>query len=241
MFKVVFRGQAGGLFYHLRAQFHSRSLWNSFRTHLQKSLTQKTPPHVQTAILVGASGGYCLTTTYLSQFKKIIVVDPDPYAQFFFKRRFPTISVQWLQQDAFNFQEASFKLLQELYQREQQAVLIFCNVLGQVPFLKGSPYTKDSVQLQKWQINLRQFLINKNWISFHDRLSASTTNTDCISLWSSPQITDQDLAHQFSLQNRPVFAHLTEQLFPDGQRDYLSWALTPKSTHVIECVGSQST
>lgn len=240
MLKLIFRPKAGGLLYHLRAKKCAQGLWQPFRTHLETALENLTSDKITTAILVGPSGGYCLTSKYLSRFKKVIAIDPDPRAERQFKKIHQNIPIEWLKYEAFGFGQNQFQLLDQLYNANpNKTVIIFCNVLGQIPYLKSSPFTEDSLELRIWQSELRKFLQNKYWISFHDRLSVDHTEISHQVVPAADSLTDQQLVQTFDLKPQNLLSHLTDELFPSGERDYLSWRLSARRTHIIECVGSR--
>ncbi len=238
MWKFLFKPQAGGVLYHLKARRYAHSLWRSYRLELETLLLGYLPKPHSTGILIGPSSGYCLTQATLDRFQTLIAIDPDASAKRSFLKTFPNTNCHWHLQDAFSFSSrGDFEFLTDLDQRYPDNVFLFCNVLGQIPYLHNSPFTQHSVQFQNWQQHLRTFLENKNWISFHDRLSGPTIKKKWSEHTESP-LSNEQVLNSLGWPPQAAIDHWTQDLFPDGPHAYILWHLSRARTHVIEVTGS---
>ena len=157
-------------------------------------------PQNQTLILIGASGGYCLEDYFLERFDKIIAIDPDPLAQWFFKKKHSKLfasrqksGVPISQQGAKAFSSNQknprdflrwLKTDQYFAPRDGRFDLrLFQTLLLQNPeacvlfsgFLGQLPflYPKETEghPYQEFKKNLASVLEGRVWASFHDRYS----------------------------------------------------------------------
>lgn len=228
---------SGGLTYHLRAFRSHKTSWADFRKALlamQKNWLQTlSSEQKQNLILVGASGGYNQSPSFLSLFSHIVHIDIDPLAALIFKRRFSSLSVESLQQSVFSSQGG---LESELLSRftSSDSSWMWCNLLGQV----GLHHTeKESLQIFQ---SVRKAMSDYSWFSFHDLYSVRMKKP--VELESWPLQFDQWEEAQKQLQKTSgwsqeieVTDHLTRDQFSFSQSQLLVWPLTPKQLHFVEC------
>jgi hypothetical protein len=235
----------GGLIYHLRAMRHQRRQWAEFRENLYKWLETWRPTE-SSLLLIGPSGGYCLDRRFVSRFTKVAAVDPDRLSRWILPWRFRR-SVAWSSRDYFSPRASEFDIegVRSLLADYPDHAILFCNFLGQIPFLDTDAALGDS--FARWKRDLNEVLADRSWASFHDRLSGPLAPA-----LSQPEgdfplpLTDSELLDKLYHRRtgspgnpeRPVelLDHLTGDLFPGLPRRYLSWRLTPNYWHLIECV-----
>jgi hypothetical protein len=250
---------SGGILYHYLALKYRRGLWRTFIGELGGWLMDWRPPEDR-ILLVGASGGYTLPAAFLSRFRSIDVLEPDPLARFIFGYRFRGLKtdIGWSRMDclgpfaaegrkagrpvverpdgrpaARRFDAArTLSLLEENY--PGRAVL-FCNVLGQLCV----PYPEETAgpSFGKWGAALFGADGGRSMASYHDRLSGPVP---FLVKNSAPENSSSaELARAFCAPDADVtlIDHETGNLFRgDLKRRYFNWRLTPGQYHLIEGV-----
>lgn len=224
---------SGGLLYHMRAIRHRDSLWRDFRDHLEdfqlkwlEQLSQR-----ENLILIGGSGGHCLSQGFLNSFRNIVHIDIDPWSSFFFKRRHPTLPTQFIRQSIF---DDGCDVRVDLLERfpETNSTWIWCNLLGQI----GLHYRENEVS--KILENVSSQMKERSWMSFHDLYSLKTSLPDRHSHFS-PKFSSWPEAEkeisQLKQKEVEVMDHLTRERFSFAKKEILLWPLTPKQIHFIEC------
>ena len=227
---------SGGVVYHLRALISFNSLWKSHRiavnTFLKEWQAFKLDSHSENfnkIILIGPSGGYSLSKTWLSQFKTLIAFEPDPLARFIFEKRMGLKPI-WIKTPFDLEDENSFVTKEEL-----KTPAVFCNVLGQLNF------KNESLALE----NLIRFLEPRPFASYHDAWSGKKVR------FQFPQesfLTRVPLKERIQIKTDQTHVELNEHLplswfeyyANKSKRDfrfrYWEWQLTGKKTHLIEGV-----
>lgn len=199
---------SGGFFYHYTA-FRFLFSWKDFKKQLWEFLKSWHLYH-KNLLLIGPSAGYTLDKSFLKSFKKIHIIEPDPFAYYIFKLRFPGLKCSWDAKDHFGFLSKKYQKgqLQKVLSQFNDYNVLFCNLLGQIPLL-----IKEEGYLNLWKQDLLESLSHISWASYHDIFSYPTNN---------PQV---------------ITDHLTKELFPHiKNRTYLKWQHVPQRTHIIEVV-----
>ena len=211
---------SGGLIYHLRALVFGRHYWRTHKKNVAQFLNQWAPPKTS-LLLVGCSAGYSLSREWLLSFESITAIEPDPLARLLFEKRFDLTS---------NFKFKWIKNRLQLDHDYPEAVVLFCNVLGQIEF-------NDEV---KFSEALTRFCSKKQWASFHDVLSGKNYR------WH-PQghshekrsLMELKLGITLEKGELELAAHAAYDFFkevPNLQFDYWEWRITPSQTQIIEAI-----
>lgn len=148
---------SGGLGYHWLA-WRRRAVWQPFHARLRTWL-EGWRPDADTLVLVGPSGGYALDTAFLSRWRAITVLEPDPLARFLLRRRFAQRPVRFARLDALALPDGPAALAAQF----PDAALLFCNVLGQIG---------GADEVVRRGAALRRALAAHAWASWHDVLSS---------------------------------------------------------------------
>lgn len=238
-------GLSGGVGYHLAALVYSRKLWAPFRSQVSAELARillagKEPDLSRMhLVIIGASGGYCLDSSFLDSFKRVTAVDIDPLAVLFFRGRF-------LRQDFFEALEEVEWSLERWWARHAPVtpgpqltpLFLFSNVLGQLGFL----YSDE--RLKRIEVGLTQAFCSKGgsgtaWVSYHDRLSVPGTARDS-NLRTEVRGTSEKLASEFILLPVEVEEHELGGWVhcARGEYTYLAWRLNSARTQIIEICGA---
>lgn len=241
---------AGGVIYHYLALKYARSLWKPFVSQIHEWL-DTCPFHGKRLVLIGPSGGYSLSPSFLSRFERIVLIDPDFLAHRIFKLRFRQVLkgkvLKGDTNDYFGPRQGGFfnpRFLEPFFERYAGDAMLFCNFLGQVALLNSNK-TGSQDSFQEWKKEfLRLLKENKNpWASFHDRLSATrpflipeSFNTGEV----APSRTTQELLKWLKPGGGEdmleVVDHQLENLCSDQDVKYFQWELYPKHYHLIEAV-----
>lgn len=228
---------AGGLRYHWRA-FRRRRRWDGFRQQIGRWLGEWSPD-ATTLLLVGPSAGYCLPFAWLNRFRGIDALEPDPVARLLFSYRFPRLRarLRWHERDYLAPGEDGFApdRLDALARDFPARAILFCNVLGQIPFLY--PDAVDTPSFATWKAHLPQALRRHPWATFHDRLSGPAVPALETPVDVAGSVSDEDLAERFYPAS-PVLAevasHLTADLVPEAARRLFAWEIRRGWFHLIE-------
>ncbi|MBL8047862.1 MAG: hypothetical protein JNJ45_04190 [Chthonomonas sp.] len=213
---------AGGLVYHLRA-LKSADQWRSYRAHVHRFLLSWNPPNSQ-ILLVGPSAGYSLSRGWLQSFTQVIGLEVDPSARLMFDRRHK-LRTKWIKTARFEPDLDSFRTVLEEY---PDAAVLFCNFLGQLPALY------PATDLDALHRELRQLLSNRNWASYHDRVSGQFQVGEREQFYfASP--TCETLADDWKLSGE-LMDHETSVLSEGLPCRVFPWRLTESSTHLIEAI-----
>ncbi len=218
---------AGGLRYHWRALRHRAGRWEPFTAALATWLDGWRPA-ARELVLVGPSAGYCLPASFLARFAAIDAFEPDPLARLLFARRFPTLArVRWHAEDRLTTPDGPGALVADF----PSAAFLFCNVLGQLPWLRD-----DSVPTT-WKTELARALTGRAWATFHDRLSGTTAPR--LAGPSEPvasTVDNEGLAARWYPAGATLLDHETADLFPGRTRRFLVWEIRPGYFHLIEAI-----
>jgi hypothetical protein len=237
---------AGGLRYHLRAQLYSKQLWEPFRWAIGEYLLEWKPT-AKVLLLVGPSGGYCLQPFFFERFERVICLEPDPVAQWVFRRRLamtPLESRPTLEFIAEDHLVSHPERLPTLAASLGDCAILFSNVLGQVRGLLGLR-DAESESLERVRAAVREATAGRAFASFHDRVSGRLRPTFVQPFSSDRRLTDDELVEELYKYSREweknrelsLFDHLTDGFFPaELPHTYFTWPLLPGHYHIIEAV-----
>ena len=219
---------SGGLLWHWRA-FRRRKQWRDFLERIELWLSE-WQPQSNHLLLMGPSAGWCLPDSFLIRFKTIIAVDIDPLAHFFFRRLHGSALNQsgtklvWRRTNL-------FRDLESLLLEYPDHAVLFPNVLGQHIF-----HEPDETRLRQDIKTLGERLKNRNWASFHDRLSGDWNPALPMpaSFEAIGTLTAADLAEKLGLSGEWL-DHMTDAVLPpDTERMFAPWPIIPDWIHWVE-------
>lgn len=222
---------AGGLRYHWRAVRHRRR-WRAFIDGLAAWLDEWRPtsPHL---VLIGPSAGWCLRDDLFRRFRTLDVLEPDPIAWLLLDRRLRRAGCTARRHETDYLAPASTPF-GHLTRDFPEHAFLFCNVLGQVAFLH--PELDDPVRLASWKGALHVMLADREWATFHDRLSGPLAPRLGPGAASVSAVSDVGLAAAFYEGAGELDPHGTEDLLPGFARRYFGWELVPGRWHLIEAI-----
>ncbi|OFZ19648.1 MAG: hypothetical protein A2Z20_12980 [Bdellovibrionales bacterium RBG_16_40_8] len=217
---MVLLNNTGGLKYHLRAFWH-RKRWRPFCEFVEIWLNDWVKDldlnKRQTLVLIGPNAGYTLSQSFISQFRNIIVIEPDPLAYAMFEARFHC-GARLVRQDYFSLSDnpPNPEKLRGLFLAFPNSVFLFCNVLGQLPVILRE---KKGVNVEDYMRRLAKVLHEEIkhhcMASYHDRYSRNLKKPN------------------------EFIDHLTGELFTDVKdKKEFPWRLTRLEEHQIEFVRS---
>jgi hypothetical protein len=247
---------AGGIQYHLKALRFWKSSWVPFRLQLE-TWGMEWAPTSKTCVMVGPSGGYCISDLWLQKFDRIIAWDPDPLAETFFKRIHSNlknadqkpIQITWVRKDwlkAVVDSDFNRQKFLEKHKLPLDACFLFTNFLGQIEYI--IPDTSDDF-LKK----LPHFLRGSNFLSFHDRLSSGLKLRRESAWIANARVESSTLAQEYYLPDDPKRSRLglRKQILEVEEHDldtlldglkteikssylYVPWQLRASRTQIIE-------
>jgi hypothetical protein len=211
----------GGLGYHLGAALRRRRAWAPFRAQVARWLAGWSPGRAE-LVLVGPSGGYTLPLEFLSRFRRVTVLEPDPLARFILRRRFPTIPFHFEFLDCLALPEGPATLARA----HPHAAILFANLLGQVA---------DGGDMPPLAAALRSALAGHPWASYHDVLSAPEPPGRPVPEQVPARATADTLARAlWPGRPLPITDHGTLDLVGSGDAQLALWSLAPGAHHVVE-------
>lgn len=235
LLKLIFNcfSISGGLVYHYSA-FRHQKLWTPFKKNINIWLNNidSRKDHL---LLIGPSAGYTLSSDFINSFKKITCYDLDPLAPYFFKKNHPSVNnIQWIQQDLFRDDKGnlSSKLFSKTLHEIDLSLVIFCNILGQIP-LTQKGLTAEIYHT--WLKEIEQALAHQNWASYHEVYSQLPENSEQYSEYFVKPIRQWPIKGP----SKPftVFDHLLQGFFHENyNKKYFLWKRLPNYIHLIETV-----
>jgi hypothetical protein len=240
----------GGLRYHLRALRFGRHQWQPFRWAIGEWLLGWQPPQT-TLLLIGPSAGYCLQSFFFERFERLVCLEPDPVAQFLFKRRLSAAPLERHPKLEFIAEDCLVhhpERLQHLLETNSDMCLLFSNVIGQLRGLLNVE-NNDSPEFSRIRSAVRQAIAGRSWASFHDRVSGTLHPGFDEPVLANSRLADQEVVELLysaaplsrKRNERKLIDHLTEGFFPaELPYAYFSWEIEPGRFHVIEAVSSVS-
>lgn len=222
---------AGGLRYHWRARRCGR-LWGPFLHPLANWLEEWVPDDGD-LLLVGPSAGWCLPDGLFRRFERIDVVEPDPLARVLLGRRLRRLGREEHRHER-DYLTGDPAHLEQLGRDFPRHAILFCNVLGQVPFL--CPELDDAERSLAWKQALMTALEGRAWATFHDRLSGRLVPRLGVAPASDAALSDERLAATFYDGDGELISHGSDGLFPHLPRRYFAWELIPGRYHLVEAI-----
>ena len=222
---------SGGLLWHARALGH-RSAWQPFVAGIEHWL-RDWETGSDALLLLGPSAGWCIPQSFLSRFRVIDAVDLDPLAPRLFSlnhgdfTRRNGIRVSWARHDI-------VQVLDLLLEKHPRHAVLFCNLLGQTGL-----HIRNEARLQTFLGGMPARFRDRTWASFHDRLSATTSEPagGLHPFCSRRGLDELSLVRLLpaSYRSAPWVDHMTgDVLASDCPRLYLPWQLRPGQLHMIE-------
>ena len=233
--KAIFH-TSGGLSYHLTARRHLPT-WQAYHKRLAQWLKEWTPPS-ERLILFAPSGGYSLPPEFLQRFSHITAVDPDPLARLVFSWRHR----QQLRRLRWNFDSSLLVDLrrpllstrsEKFWEKNSQAAVLFCNVLGQLPWIEKNHDDHMHIESDLWR-NFRWNLRSQPWASYHDVISLEGP-----AQWTQEGLDKNSSLQQFALQHLrdsqllEVRDHQTWSLGLPKPRQATWWSVRPNQQNLI--------
>lgn len=233
----------GGLIYHARALRYQKRLWAPFRAELGDWLSGWTPRE-RSLLLIGPSGGYCLERRFLDRFERLAAVDPDPIAKRIFASRFRR-KIHWSHRDHFSPRGGRFGIegFRELLAAHPGHAVLFCNFLGQLPFLDTQAALGETYP--QWKRALAQALDGHSWATFHDRLSGPLApknlpeHNEFTDIINDARVVETFYTAPSGEGRIELADHLSGDLFPGCPRRFFAWQIRPGTWHLIEAVRNQ--
>ena len=227
---------SGGLLWHWRA-WRSQKQWRPTAEQIATWLEQVNP-HSSELILIGASAGWMMPSTWLQTFKKVMIWDIDGLAEPLFRWRHGAALKASGTTLAFHRADALANL-GALLNTHPGACVFFDNVLGQVRF-----HGSDLDAVADHILEITQTLKGREWGSLHDAFSGPV----------APALNSQNLpARQLRLQGEghaekadqawflklgakgEWLDHLTSSVFAKGTVvHHMAWPYRPKYCHWLQ-------
>jgi hypothetical protein len=238
---------SGGLFWHLHAWRH-HAQWTATCADIAQWLGQMppSPDRRSELVIIGASAGWMMPSTWLQGFGSVTTFDLDRWAAPLFRRRHgPALravgtALRCHRADALTDLEA-------ILQSHPRALVLFDNVLGQLRFHTPS-LDEASGRIQSVTHRMR----GRRWGSVHDAFSGRTQRQ---SPATAPAMQRSIQQAKPSLQcgntaARPVelgrfsrqlraqgewLDHLTDHVFPAGTPvHHIAWPYSPSYCHWLQ-------
>ncbi len=240
---------AGGLRYHLRALRFGRHQWQPFRWAIGEWLLGWQPKQ-KTLLLVGPSAGYCLQPFFFERFERLVCLEPDPVAQFLFKRRLNAAplerrpKLEFIAEDCLVYHP---ERLQHMLETDPNTCLLFSNVIGQLRSLLNVE-ANDGPEFSRVRSAVNQAIAGHCWASFHDRVSGTLHPGFDEPVLANSRLSDEEVIELLysatplsrRLKDVRLIDHLTEGFFPaELPYAYFTWEIEPGRFHVIEAVSSE--
>jgi hypothetical protein len=224
---------SGGLRWHWKA-WRSLQLWEPTCQDIAAWLAEQPPTRTE-LLLIGASAGWMMSSTFLSGFGKVITYDIDPLAAPLFRWRHGK-ALAASGTDLVCQRGDALNNLAEVLQEHRQALVLFDNVLGQVRF-----HHPDVDEASHRIASIRRRLRGRHWGSIHDAYSGPVrtpvsrrAHTPMMRSVQPPYPTASARKRdQQSAPQRAAFAAFGSQLDADGAwLDHLTGDLFPPGTQV---------
>lgn len=234
-------GMSGGWLWHLRA-WRAQNRWAATTQQIARWLAGVTPGSTE-LLLIGASGGWMMSSAWLQRFRCVRAFDLDRWAAPVFRHRHDAALRQ--SRTVLSYQQLdALQHLPQLLHSYPQAFVLFDNVLGQMRFVHRS---LDAAQTQLHAI--ARMLRGREWASVHDAYSGHRDLAQPGQVPVGPLSTVSPRARaaepQFSLAERRWCAqlgvrgawldHLTAGIFPAGTPvQHIAWPFSPAYQHWLQ-------
>lgn len=237
------RDTTGGLRWHLRA-FMRRRQWRATSDLIADWLDAIQPLHPE-LLLIGGSAGWMMSGRWLQRFRRVVLVDVDPYAS----RLFRFNHGRRLRQSGTQFDALRMDAMQELealLAAYPQASVFFDNVLGQHLY---RVHELERAERELEQIAAR--LSGRDWGSVHDLFSgpAEPGRRPAQPVMSFPAMNAAQGMTVEGMSGTPLHKrllaqvggsgewmdHLTSNVFPVGTETRLiAWPFMPHYAHWLQ-------
>jgi hypothetical protein len=192
-------------------------------------------------LLIGASAGWMMSSTWLQQFARVDTYDIDPLAAPLFRWRHGAalkakgVILQCHTQDALSN-------LQQLLDSHPKACVFFDNVLGQLRFQRPG---HEWPQVEKEIQGLQAMLKGREWGSVHDRMSGPVMHKILKHAHlpiKDAADTEQQWLTKLNAQS-PWLDHLTQDVLPADDASQINgkvvkadfaWNFSPRYRHWLE-------
>lgn len=219
--------RSGGLFYHYLGFKYSSRNWADSRSFINQHLNDFINQTQRKILFIGPSAGYLFEVENKDKLNSSTFIDIDPLASLLFKIRHQSQG-HWIRQDA-------FFSLNDLVSNYASHAFIFCNVLGQLPFIFPNEWNNDE-KLITWKKSFRDTMKSKSVFSFHDRLTIVTNDRVLLKEQANQYLSTRTLVESLVTNSSTVIDHSTDNLFETNQAHYTLWPMTPNEHHVLECI-----
>ncbi len=165
----------GGLSWHTSAWF-AKKRWEPTQRIIDSLLSKETINHSE-LLLIGGSGGWMMSSQWLTQFRTIKIIDIDPLAPIFFSlnhgKALKKSGTKWYFERRDGLRE-----LPLLINESTKSLIWFDNVLGQQCFK-----LKDEDLVVRHLKHIKEILKGRHWGSIHDWLSGPVeVNNDLLNI-----------------------------------------------------------
>ncbi len=237
------RDTTGGLRWHLRA-FVRRRRWHLTSDLIADWLATIEPRHDE-LLLIGGSAGWMMSGRWLQRFRRVVLVDVDPYAGPLFRFNHGRA----LRQSGTRFEAVQIDAMQSLealLADYPQASVFFDNVLGQHLYR-----VRDIERAERDLGRIAERLSGREWGSVHDLFSGPVAagRAPAQPVMSFPAMNSAQGAIVDGLSGTPLHKrllaqvggcgegmdHLTSEVFPVGtQTRLIAWPFLPAYAHWLQ-------
>lgn len=209
---------SGGLLYHWRAWRYRNTLWRPFSDLLAQWLDTWQCPE-ESLVIVGSSAGYSMPPGWLARFRRVRILEPDPFARYLFCRRFS--GAQPADEALDCFVPGGPAALIRAY---PDSAFLFSNVIGQL---------SGEIDFGTWREEWRAAMAGRSWASYHDIISTARPpeRTSPVVLASGTAL-ESVLACFWGPGEIPLVDHACLDLAPLPAR-YGIWRLLPDRYHLV--------
>ncbi len=223
--------------WHARA-WAARQRWARTRERLAHWLlsVRQLPAPPEDLLLLGGSAGWMMSPEFLAGFKRVVLVDIDPWAARLFRfNHGRTLSRQGVRLDFVRGEVHA--LLDRVLAEQPQACVLFDNFLG-----LDSIYTRSLDVTARRLRGLRKRLKGRLWGSVHDRLSGpGTADWQGAACWAqdwtapSAQALPQEALFQAVQAQGQWLDHHTAEVLPPGlSTPLVPWPIVPGRWHWLQ-------
>ena len=229
---------SGGILWHWRA-WRSQQLWRRTAKQIEDWLL-KQPTKAKEIVIIGASAGWMLPSSWLQKFQLITTYDIDPIAGHLFKLRHGSM-IQKSHSSLVCHNADGLSNLNQLLSMHKNACFWFDNVLGQLRF-----HIKDNSELDavSQRINSLKLSMNgREWGSIHDLYSGRVIKQPELHIPNSESAllddasgTPKPFKNLISLNPQgPWLDHLCQEVFKNEQLvHYFAWPYQKDYWHVLQ-------
>ena len=238
-------GASGGWLWHWRA-WQAQSRWAATTQQIAQWLSGVSPGSTE-LLLIGASGGWMMSSAWLQRFRCVRAFDLDRWSAPVFRYRHGAALQQ--SRTKLEYQQLdAMRYLPQLLRTYPEAFVLFDNVLGQLRFVHNR---LDAAEAQLHAIT--RMLRGREWASVHDaysgRVAPSASEALAIPHLGPLQTVRQrsvaGALPQFSIAERRWCAqmgvkgawldHLTAGIFPAGTPiQHMAWPFSREYRHWLQ-------